>query len=227
MNVVSDAGVVDVVWQFFYGTIDRWNKWLEYQEHLQAAQEFAVVPVSVSNHYPSPVPHAPIKTYNEADFAYNLADPAQVKFTGDAQADVFVKEFALLKIDIFKLIRQEQTLPDSKFIKKRYLLRMKEVHPDRTRGTSMESIQLNGAKAGLDHLYSHPGEQIHLFQSVLNKAFEEAKSPKPILSDSAILKEPGTTTTYMVLWLVGGGGGVCLGVCKGKEKNSKEVKTLS
>src|SRR4051794_31903373 len=221
MNVVTDAvlGVVDVVWQIFYGTIERWNRWIEYQENLQKAEEFAVVPVSVSNQYPSPVPHAPIKTYTEADFAYNLDNPAQTKLTGDAQADVFVKEFALLKIDIFRLIRQEQTLPDSKFIKKRYLLRQKEVHPDRVsngQGPSTESIQLNGAKAGLDHLYSHAGEQIHLFQTVVNKAFEEAKNPPPILSD-----QPASTTTYMVLWLVGAAAGYVLVLAKGKERRKK------
>jgi len=195
------------VWGFFYGTIERWNNYITELEAKQFAQDHPLVPVTVASQYPRLPPHAPIQTYTELNFPYNLAPEEKVRLYGDQEVDGWIQDFERLNINIGKMIRTEHTLPDQKFLKKRYLKVLKEIHPDKPMGSNMDAIELNGAREVLERLYERPNEQIHLFHTILDAALEETKNHAEFAALNPVT-EKNSTSSYVVLWLVGAGLGM-------------------
>lgn len=184
------------VYQFFYGTIQRWNDFLISLED----DEKQLVPSDYV--FPSRNQggvHAPIKVFQEDGFQYNLGDK-KVQFTGNENADKWISDFAILNIDVFHLIQSEQTLPDLQFVKKRYHLLAKQFHPDKNKQTNSQDtiLHLNNAYQTIsEHLYEDALEQVNLFQSVFEIVLTNVQSQQMQIQPNV------STTPYIVLYLVG------------------------
>lgn len=207
---------MEYISNFFYGLIERWNNWIAYLEYESDRKEKALITLEGNEKIPKVLPHLVFKSYQESNFPYNL-NGAKIKETGNSEVDLWIKDFALLNIDIYEMIKKEHTLPDATFLKKRYLLIQKQVHPDRSKGTPTGSTQLstevNVAKETLDRLYEDPIQQITLFQTVFSVI---QKEPTPIV---ATTNHPHQSTApYIILYLVGAGIGTILVLRWSKEK---------
>lgn len=165
------------LYQFFVGTIERWNQWILHLEQEADAKEKQLVYTSPNgkNIFSSTVPHAPIKTYDELTFPYNLSSSQIPHFTGHQQVDHYIQSFAHLEIDIFTMIQETQTLPDQTFIQKRFRNIQRESHPDRKGGSTGRATDVNVAKDEIDHLYNTISEQVALFQGVMNDVIDDLK----------------------------------------------------
>jgi hypothetical protein len=190
--------VVQALQRFFYGLIERWDQWLLSLEGPgprralvteQEAKEFKQLP-----------PRAPMKSFEEDTFEYNLKG-LPVQGTQSETVNVWIRDFATLKIDVFRLIKKEQTLPDATFLQKRYLRLLKQNHPDKG-GRLNVVIDLNTAKERLNHLYASVQEQIMLFEAVFAEPFVDTPA-KPRTSQS-------NASAYVLLYLVGAGIGTVL-----------------
>lgn len=200
----------DNFWTLFYGSVDRWNHWITQLEMEVDAKEHQIVPSEVANRFQPLPPHAPIKQYEESTFPFNLNDKGTIS-TGDVQTDAWIHDFAQLNIDIFNLIRKDQTLPDFKFTQKRYLKIIKEVHPDKNQNRDYvsQAISLNAAKESIDHLYMNVNEQIHLFQNVFDTnmklALDQEETPQQGEGKQSV--SGSGFTPFVILFLTGASAG--------------------
>lgn len=209
-------------WNFFYGSIERWNSWLADLEAEIDAKEKQIAPVQTASEYHRFPPHAPIQSFDETTFSFNLPSNKKAHFTGDHTADVWIQDFALLNIDIYRLILAQGVLPDLRFVHKRYLRIIKEVHPDKNlnRDYVHQAIQLNAAKEALDQLYNDPTSQITLFRAVFdnkvqNTMVEEEEPAISVVqnvasgqSSEVLLQTPAAQSNGSYLFLFGIGAAV-------------------
>lgn len=197
-------------WAFFTGSVQRWNAYLRYLQGTYLDEEKQLVP-SDFEHAASLPPHAPFKSYDESNFPYNLVDKKHLKKTGNEEVDAWISDFAQLDIDVYTMVSREQTLPDPAFLKKRYFLIQKQVHPDKE-GSTEQSIRVNLAKESLDQLYDHVHDQITLFQTIFNSLPQQVRVQQQ--------QKKVNTAPLIILYLVGVGAGVVLVLSRNKKKKS-------
>ena len=195
-------------YQFFYGTFQRWNDFLMSldRDEKQVAPSDYVFPRRDAG------VHAPFTVFQEDGFQYNLGDK-KIQFTGNESADIWIQDFAILNIDIFHLIRNEQTLPDLQFVKRRYHLLAKQFHPDKSKQTNSQesTILLNNAYQSIsEHLYEEVSEQANLFHSVFNTVLAKAQAQVEQAQTRANINNTSNTAPFIVLYLVGAGVGMVL-----------------
>ena len=208
----------EYLWTLFQGTVQAWNDWLVWLETQadRKTQERALVPTEEGAYPFLPIaPHAPFREYQEATFPFNLPANSTLILTEDKDADEWIRHFATFQIDIYNMILRDNTLPDPIFLRKRYLILQRKVHPDRG-GTNDESKEVNVAKDELDKLYEDSHEQINLFQAVFTSydQRQDQQSKKRKLADSTSVTSSSNTTSgtessapYIVLFLVGASAG--------------------
>ena len=190
------AEILNSLWTFFVGSVQRW---ISYLQSLDSHSDQQLVTQEDSKQFPNTeVPPAPFQSYDEASFPYNLSSPSEIKLTGKPEIDAWLRDFAELRIDAYRMIGEAQTLPNAAFLQKRYLQVIKESHPDRPGGNTERATAVNVAKGNFDRLYADPHQP------------EVTTSPAPL-----IRKE--SSSPYIVLWLVGVGTGFVL-VLKQKQK---------
>ncbi len=200
-----------MAWILFKGAVQRWNAFLRYLQGQVLDEEKQLVPSDVAQEFPSLFPHAPFQSYDEVTFPYNLPKGKPYVRTLNDEADAWLSDFAQLHIDASNMIVHDQTLPDAKFLQKRYLSILKSAHPDRG-GTNAEATRVNLAKESLDRLYADPHDQVTLFQAVFTHS---AKQPTVQVS-SRSPTVVGRTAPYVVLYLVGAGFGLVIVLMKKK-----------
>jgi len=209
----------EYLWTLFQGTVQAWNDWLVWLETQadRKTQERALVPTEEGAYPYFPIPpHAPFRKYEEDTFPFNLPANSTLTLTEDKDADEWIRQFATFQIDIYNMILRDHTLPDPVFLRKRYLILQRKVHPDRG-GTNDESKEVNVAKDELDKLYEDSHEQINLFQAVFtsyDQRQDQQQSKKRKLADSTSVTSSSNTTSstessapYIVLFLVGASAG--------------------
>jgi hypothetical protein len=177
--------VNDYVWNFFYTTIEQWNNWIAHLEQENYERERQVVVTTETKQ-----PHR--TKYYEENFLFNL-DGKKPQLTLDPQANEFITAFETLNIDIFRLLKNDRTLPDEAFLSKRYRNIQRNVHPDNKTGSQEKSIQVNVAKDRIDHLYSSITMQITLLEAVFTTTTTTQQQNST---------EEGTSS-YVLLYLVG------------------------
>jgi hypothetical protein len=203
---------------FFRGTINMWNDWIVYLQEDPDAKALVPQDGSRSGHRFIPIPpEAPIRNYTESTFPYNLEllSENQLMRTGNQAVDEYIYGFAVLRIDIVRMILEDHALPDEKFVHKRYLNVQKEVHPDRG-GTNEESKDVNVARGFLEKLYEDVQEQIELFQTVFTVQMEQqeekntetqpaATAVEVDAAAAAVHEARRNTAAYVILYLAGVG----------------------
>lgn len=199
-----------MAWTLFKGAVQRWNAFLRYLQGQVLDEEKQLVPLDVAQEFPSLFPHAPFQSYDEVTFPYNLPGKPPYRTLND-EADAWLSDFAQLHIDAYNMIVRDQTLPDAKFLQKRYLAILKSAHPDRG-GTNAEATRVNLAKESLDRFYADPHDQVTLFQAVFNHS---AKQPT-VQVPPRTLSRTTPTAPYVVLYLVGAGVGLVIVLMKKK-----------
>ena len=207
------AEILNSLWTFFVGSVQRW---ISYLQSLDSHSDQQLVTQEDSKQFPNTeVPHAPFQSYDEASFPYNLSSPSEIKLTGKPEIDAWLRDFAELRIDAYRMIGEAQTLPNAAFLQKRYLQVIKESHPDRPGGNTERATAVNVAKGNLDRLYADPHQQVALFQTV----FESYRPPEVTTSPAPLIRKE-SSSPYIVLWLVGVGTGFVL-VLKQKQKQKQ------
>lgn len=186
--------------------VQSWSEYIERLELSQKARESQLVPFQeLSGEMKKEKPHANIKVFSEENFLYNLNGQTPY-FTENKQVNQWIRNFARLNIDIFRLVRYEHTLPDDKFLTRRYFALLKQYHPDKNMNGHKETVDLNVGQVEIEELYDDRDDQILLFQTILDQAFvEEEKKNAPIGSANPILV-PGAghgSAPYILLFLVG------------------------
>ncbi len=189
----------DSVYVFFYNTVQRWNEWLISLEDDE--KQLVTTEKGSLNDRLFKGPHAPIQEFQGDGFEFNLGDK-KAQLTNNSSADIWINDFGALDIDAFNLIRLEQTLPDLKFLKKRYYKIAKQIHPDRATNTiksNEKMILLNNAYENITrHLYEDVNEQITLFQAVFNTVIQKIEA-----NQNQVQVNIPDTSSFIVLYLVG------------------------
>ena len=197
------AEFLSSVWTFFIGSIQRW---ISYLQSLDSQADKQLVTLEDTKQFPNTeVPHAPFTQYEESNFPYNLLEDQKFTRTGVPEIDAWLRDFAELRIDAYKMVVETQTLPDATFLQKRYRTLIKESHPDRPGGSTEKATAVNVAKGNLDRLYNDPHQQVALFQTI----FQTYVPPPPPLVRQSVATTKNSSP-YIVLWLVGVGAGCVL-----------------